>query len=191
MVSSRECSFSLSKIDDNCWASPLLVVLGSLFAVKSNTLRPLKTNPTMTPSNASSIRCLVLFHRPPTWIVDCLLNTLSWCPANSVGFFPVLYYIIVLSNLDKVAVRTWRVQSLHTIIVHLQRRVWPRPYKSDQMIGIIVHYDICLTDRMVISPDVVNYYNVSIDLFGKKVKRVSTRSIKRTSVSIMYIGKYF
>jgi len=94
MVSSRECSFSLSKIDDNCCASPLLVVLGSLLAVKSNTLRPLKTNPTITPSNAFSIRCLVLFHRPPTWIVDCLLNTLSWCPANNVNVPRILYRLI-------------------------------------------------------------------------------------------------
>lgn len=82
MVSNSECSFKRSKMDDTCCTSPLLLVFGSLFAVKSNTRRPLNTNPIITPSNASSIRCLVLFHRPPTWIVDCLLNTLSWCPAK-------------------------------------------------------------------------------------------------------------
>lgn len=107
---------------------------------------------------------------PSTTYLNCWLSIehTELVSCKQYWYFPV-YYIIVLSNLDKIAIRTWRVQSLHTIIVHLQSRVWPRPYKSDQMIGIVVHYDICLTDRMVISPDVVNYYDMSIHLFGKKI----------------------
>lgn len=129
MVSNSECSFKRSKMDDTCCTSPLLLVFGSLFAVKSNTRSPLNTNPIITPSNASSIRCLVLFHRPPTWIVDCLLNTLSWCPAN------IKRYGIVLS-------KTGGRHSRRLVsCADIEQRIWHR-------IIIICSYPFCELHRL-------------------------------------------
>lgn len=60
--------------------SPLAVILPSLAATNSKILAPLTTNPAITPKKGRSTLPLLRFHRPPTWIVDWLLNTVNWWP---------------------------------------------------------------------------------------------------------------
>jgi len=60
--------------------SPLVITFPSLAAANSKTFAPLTTNPAITPKNGRSTLPLLRFHRPPTWIVDWLLNTVNWWP---------------------------------------------------------------------------------------------------------------
>lgn len=62
--------------------SPLVITLPSLAAANSRILAPLTTRPAITPKNGRSTLPLLRFHRPPTWIVDWLLNTVSWWPVE-------------------------------------------------------------------------------------------------------------
>lgn len=62
------------------------------------------------------------------------------------------------------AVLTRRVKCLHAVVVHLQRRVRPRPHEPHQMIGIVVDVHVGLADRMVVGPHVVNDHDVPVYL---------------------------
>lgn len=68
------------------------------------------------------------------------------------------------SRLFGSAVLTRRVKGLHAVVVHLQRRVRPRPHEPHQMIGIVVDVHVGLADRMVVGPHVVNDHDVPVYL---------------------------
>lgn len=56
---------------------------------------------------------------------------------------------------------------MHAVIVHLQCGIRTGPHESDQMIGIVVHFDVGFSDGMVVGPDVIHDYYVSIDLLSE------------------------
>lgn len=67
----------------NNWTSPLVVILPSFAAASSKIRAPFTTRPAIMPKNGLSTLPLLRFHRPPTWMVDWVLNTDNWRPANS------------------------------------------------------------------------------------------------------------
>lgn len=66
----------------NNWTSPLVTTLPSFEAASSKIRAPFTTRPAIIPKNGLSTLPLLRFHRPPIWMVDWLLNTVNWRPAN-------------------------------------------------------------------------------------------------------------